>query len=98
MLISCYVSMLTRLSVRALSCAVVVAAGLLSSAAARDRLDWVPYFNERFGFSFRYPAGVFAPERGQSAETGKYLSLQAVRHDYLWVPSRTSTATLLRAT
>jgi hypothetical protein len=55
--------MLTRLSVRALSCAVVLAAGLLSSAAARDRLDWSPYFNERFGFSFRYPAGVFAPER-----------------------------------
>ena len=55
--------MLTPLSVRALSCAVVLAAGLLSSAAARDRFDWVPYFNERFGFSFRYPAGVFAPER-----------------------------------
>jgi hypothetical protein len=29
---------------------------------------WVPYVNERFGFSFRYPAGVFEPER--RSETG----------------------------
>jgi len=70
-LISCYVFMLTRLSVRALSCAVVLAAGLLSSAAARDRLDWVSYFNERFVFSFRYPAGVFAPERRSERGDGE---------------------------
>ena len=31
------------------------------AAAARD--GWVPYINERFGFSFRYPADVFKPER-----------------------------------
>jgi hypothetical protein len=36
------------------------------AAAARD--SWVPYTNERFGFSFRYPADVFEPER--KAERG----------------------------
>ena len=25
--------------------------------------DWVPYVNERFGFSFRYPAGLFESQR-----------------------------------
>jgi hypothetical protein len=63
--------MLTHLSIRALSCAVVLAAGLLSSAAARDGVDWVPYFNERFGFSFRYPASIFAPERRSERGDGE---------------------------
>ena len=63
--------MLTRLSVLAASVAVVVATSLLSSAAARDRLEWAPYFNERFGFSFRYPAGVFVPERRSESGDGE---------------------------
>jgi hypothetical protein len=59
-----------RLSVFALATA-VLAVGLLNSAAARDRLDWVPYFNERFGFSFRYPASVFVSERRSERGDGE---------------------------
>jgi len=32
---------------------------------------WVPYLNERFGFSFRYPAGMFEPERRTEAGDGE---------------------------
>ena len=32
---------------------------------------WAPYVNERFGFSFRYPAGVFASERRTEAGDGE---------------------------
>jgi hypothetical protein len=63
--------MLMQLSHRALSWTAVLTAGLLSSAAARDRSGWTPYFNERFGFSFRYPAAVFVSERRSKRGDGE---------------------------
>jgi hypothetical protein len=39
------------------------------AAAARD--GWVPYINDRFGFSFRYPADVFEPERKSERGDGE---------------------------
>ena len=33
--------------------------------------DWVPYVNERFGFSFRYPAGVFESQHHSDAGDGE---------------------------
>jgi hypothetical protein len=35
---------------------------------------WVPYVNERFGFSFRYPTGVFKPERRTEAGDGEVFA------------------------
>ena len=32
--------------------------------------DWVPYVNEQFGFSFSYPAAMFASERRSEAGDG----------------------------
>ena len=49
---------------------VLVVATPALTAASRDG-GWVPYFNERFGFSFRYPAGVFAPERTSERGDGE---------------------------
>jgi hypothetical protein len=37
-------------------------------------LDWVPYVNERFGFSFRYPVGVFEPDRRAEAGDGEVFT------------------------
>jgi hypothetical protein len=34
-------------------------------------MAWVPYVNERFGFSLRYPEGVFEPERRSEAGDGE---------------------------
>ena len=42
---------------------VVGLASVLGSDAAWAALDWIPYVNARFGFSFRYPANLFEPER-----------------------------------
>jgi opacity protein-like surface antigen len=47
---------------------------LITSAAARDVFDWVPYVNERFGFSLRYPANVFEPERRSEAGDGEVFA------------------------
>jgi hypothetical protein len=33
--------------------------------------DWVPYVNERFGFNFRYPAGLFESQRRSEAGDGE---------------------------
>jgi hypothetical protein len=33
--------------------------------------DWVPHVNERFGFNFRYPAGLFESQRRSEAGDGE---------------------------
>jgi hypothetical protein len=43
----------------------------LTTALAREPSDWVPYVNDHFGFSLRYPADVFAPERKSDAGDGE---------------------------
>jgi len=47
-------------------------------AAAAQRLedvpDWVPYVNDRFGFRFRYPVGVFEPHRRAEAGDGEVFT------------------------
>jgi hypothetical protein len=49
----------------------LVCFALAAPAQGREALfGWVPYVNERFGFSFRYPAGVFEPERRTEAGDG----------------------------
>jgi hypothetical protein len=58
-------------------CALALVVGLsslLASGAARAALDWVPYVNERFGFSLRYPANLFAPERRSDAGDGEVFA------------------------
>jgi hypothetical protein len=60
-----------RFSVLALSSVALLAVDLLNSAAARGRSEWVPYFNERFGFRFRYPANVFVSERRSERGDGE---------------------------
>jgi hypothetical protein len=47
---------------------------LLGSSAARAALDWVPYVNARFGFSLRYPANLFEPERRSEAGDGQVFA------------------------
>ena len=47
---------------------------LMTSAAGRDAFDWVPYVNERFGFSLRYPANLFEPERRSEAGDGEVFA------------------------
>ena len=42
-------------------------------------MGWVPYVNERFGFSFQYPSGVFEPERRSEAGDGEVFA--SVRAD-----------------
>jgi hypothetical protein len=42
--------------------------------AREDVAGWVPYVNERFGFSFRYPTSVFAPERRTEAGDGEVFA------------------------
>jgi hypothetical protein len=46
----------------------------MTSTAARDAFEWVPYVNERFGFSFRYPANLFEPERRSEAGDGEVFA------------------------
>jgi hypothetical protein len=41
---------------------------------AVDAAGWSAYRNERFGFSFRYPADIFAPERASAAGDGQIFS------------------------
>lgn len=38
--------------------------------AARDDLGWTSYRNERYGFSFSYPAAVFAFDRASERDDG----------------------------
>ena len=47
---------------------------LLGSSAAHAALDWVPYVNARFGFSLRYPANLFEPERRSEAGDGQVFA------------------------
>ena len=55
--------------VRVFALVLVVAMPALT-AASRDS-GWVPYVNDRFGFSFRYPATVFEPERKSERGDGE---------------------------
>jgi hypothetical protein len=53
----------------------LVCLALAAPAQAREAiLGWVPYVNERFGFSFRYPAGVFEPERRSEVGDGEVFA------------------------
>jgi hypothetical protein len=47
---------------------------VIASIAARDWFDWVPYVNQRFGFSLRYPANLFEPERRSEAGDGEVFT------------------------
>jgi hypothetical protein len=48
---------------------------LAAPAQGREALSgWVPYVNERFGFSFRYPLGVFETERRTEAGDGEVFT------------------------
>lgn len=38
---------------------------------------WVPYINERFGFSFSYPAAMFASERRSQTGDGEVFATDA---------------------
>ena len=49
---------------------VLVVAMPALTAASRDS-GWVPYVNDRFGFSFRYPAALFEPERKSERGDGE---------------------------
>jgi len=53
---------------------IVGAVALMTSAVARDAFDWVPYVNQRFGFSLRYPASLFEPERKSDAGDGEVFA------------------------
>ena len=47
---------------------------VLGSGAACAALDWIPYVNARFGFSFRYPANLFEPERRSEEGDGEVFA------------------------
>ena len=48
---------------------------LAPPAQGREALpDWVLYVNDRFGFSFRYPVGVFEPDRRTEAGNGEVFT------------------------
>jgi hypothetical protein len=53
---------------------IVGVVAFMTSTAARDPFDWVPYVNERFGFSLRYPAHLFGPERKSDAGDGEVFA------------------------
>jgi len=53
---------------------IVGVVAFMTSTAARDPFDWVPYVNERFGFSLRYPASFFEPERRSEAGDGEVFA------------------------
>jgi hypothetical protein len=57
-----------------IQCFVVVLALTLGSRApiAQDG-GWTVYRNDRYGFSFRYPAAIFAVERSSEAGDGQVL-------------------------
>ena len=58
--------------VRGLIIFLALVASLLN-ATAREGLGWVQYTNERFGFSFRYPAELFRSERRSETGDGEVL-------------------------
>jgi hypothetical protein len=49
--------------------AIVICVSLATSQARA--LDWIPYQNDRFGFSLRYPGDLFAPDRKSEAGDGE---------------------------
>jgi hypothetical protein len=55
----------------------IASLAIAAPAQGREWLSgeaWAPYVNERFGFSFRYPTDVFAPERRSEAGDGEVFS------------------------
>ena len=77
--------------------ALVFLLAAFGTALAREPLNWVTYVNDRFGFSLRYPADVFAPERRSEAGDGEVFVATKVVDASLWGPSRTATGTAWRA-
>ena len=55
---------------RVLALVLVLATPALA-AVSRDGGAWVRHVNDRYGFSFRYPADVFAPERKSESGDGE---------------------------
>ncbi len=51
--------------------ALVPVAAMPALTAASRNGGWVSYVNDRFGFSFRYPAAVFEPERKSQRGDGE---------------------------
>jgi hypothetical protein len=51
--------------------AFVVALATPAAALSREGRAWVPYVNDRFGFSFRYPADMLEPERKSERGDGE---------------------------
>jgi len=54
-----------------MSRALVALMVFLATVGTAVAFDWVTYVNDRFGFSLRYPADVFAPERRSEAGDGE---------------------------
>jgi len=54
-----------------MSRALVALMVFLATVGTAVAFDWVTYVNDRFGFSLRYPADVFAPERRSDAGDGE---------------------------
>jgi len=63
-------------------CILLICFAMAAPAQGREvLLGWVPYVNERFGFSFRYPAGLFELERHSEAGDGEvFTGLQGHGH------------------
>ena len=60
---------------RRVFCLLLACFALAAPAQAREAaVGWMPYLNERYGFSFRYPAGLFEPERRTEAGDGEMFA------------------------
>ena len=57
------------MTISKLAGAIWTAALLCGTPAAAQ--DWTEYRNDRYGFTFRYPSDVFAPDRGSEAGDGQ---------------------------
>jgi hypothetical protein len=81
---------------RALTTLLVVLA-TLTTALAREPLDWVPYVNDRFGFSLRIPPTSSHLNASRKLAMVKSSSQSEIKGGFLWALSRTARATTLRA-
>jgi hypothetical protein len=56
-------------------CIILACLTLAAPAQGREALSgWVPYVNERFGFTFHYPVEMFQPERRAEAGDGEVFA------------------------